>query len=152
MHHPDFVQLEWLKVKNACDAQRQALVDKRIIGCEIDSEVARLCRANLKAAGVLEAVELFRIDFADYTPTIAPEMLISNPPHGNRMQGTEQLRPIYRQLGDFMKRKLAKPARGYLFIGNLELTKEVGLAAKRRHVLPYGGREQEARLLEFEIY
>lgn len=150
MKHPDFAQEVWLKVKNEVDSLRLPLPSKSFTGCEVNADVARICRANLKAAGFLDAVEIMRIDFADYTPTKPYHLLMTNPPHGIRMMDINPLRDLYRRLGDFMKRKLAKPAHAFVFIGNLELTKEVGLAAKRRHVLHSGG--LEARLLEFDIY
>lgn len=154
MRHPEFSQMEWLKVKNEADAARIPLEGKKIIGCEIDSDMARICRGNLRAAGVLDGVDILRVDFAEHTPVEAPDFLISNPPYGNRMMdvapNVASLGQLYRQLGHFMKQKLAKPSRAFLFIGNLELTKEVGLAAKRRHVLLNGG--IDSRLLEFDLY
>lgn len=75
---------------------------------------------------------------------------MTNLPHGRRLEDVEQLVGFYRALGDFLKRYTAKPGRGFIFTGNLELTKEVGLAAKRRYVLSNGG--IESRLLEFDLY
>ena len=49
-----------------------------------------------------------------------------------------------------MKRKTQKPAKGYVFTSSLELSKEVGLAAERRHLISSGG--VESRLLEFDLY
>jgi len=150
MQHPQYSSLEWLKVKNVSDERRIPLEGKRIIGCEIDSETARICRANLNAAGFLPHVEILRQDFADFHATEAPTFLISNPPHGKRMMDVDRLRSFYRSLGDFMKQKMGKPSRAFLFIGNIELTKEVGLAAKRRHVISNSG--VDSRLLEFDIF
>lgn len=150
-NHPDFVNEEWLIVKNEADKHRKELLPKSFVGCEINSEVARICRANLRAAGFLEAVEVLRTDFNDYEPAVPPNFLMTNPPHGRRLMGDDSsLRALYRQLGDFMKRKMAKPSRGFVFIGNLELTKEVGLAAKRRHVISNSG--IDSRLLEFDLF
>lgn len=148
--HPDFEAETWLKVKNEADSQRIPLKAGFLWGCEIDSEVARLCRANLRAAGFHREVEVFRVDFAEHTPKTDYHFLIVNPPHGKRLGTEENLRPLYRALGDFMKRKLAKPGRGFVFTSNSALAKEVGLAAKKRHVINNGG--IDARLLEFDLY
>jgi len=150
-HHPDFNHDDWLKVKNEADSHKMALPAKSFIGCEIDSNVARLCRANLRAAGGLEAVEIYRTDFAEFEPSSPPNFLMTNPPHGKRLMSDDSgLRALYRKLGDFMKRKMAKPSRGFVFTGNLALTKEVGLAAKRRHVVNNSG--VDSRLLEFDLF
>lgn len=150
MHHPDFSSIDWLKIKNKIDAQRKELLSKKIIGCEINANVARICRSNVKAAGVLKGVEVLRQDFSDFHTSEAPTFLISNPPHGKRLMDIDSLRPLYRRLGNFMKQHMYKPSRGFLFIGNLELTKEVGLAAKKRHVISNSG--TDSRLLEFDIF
>jgi putative N6-adenine-specific DNA methylase len=147
---PEFSSLEWLKVKNFADAQRIELPKGLIQGCEIDSEVARICKDNLRAAGFHMQIEVWRKDFNDHHPDPAPHFLITNPPHGKRLSEVDSLKGLYRQLGDFMKRRLANKARGFIFTGNMELGKEVGLAPKRRHIIPNGG--EEARLLEYDIF
>ena len=89
-------------------------------------------------------------DFRDFVPSVVPNLLIANPPHGKRLEEEDVLKPVYRALGDFMKRQCAKPSRGFVFTSNAELAKEVGLAAKRRHVLNLGG--IESRLLEYDLF
>lgn len=148
--HPDFHAETWLRVKNEADSLRLPLKAGVLWGCEIDSEIARLCRANLRAAGFHREIEIFRIDFSEHMPKADYKFLITNPPHGKRLGSEENLRPLYRALGDFMKRKIAKPGRGFVFTSSVPLAKEVGLAAKRRHVISHGG--NDARLLEFDLY
>ena len=85
-----------------------------------------------------------------HVPTAPVNFLISNPPHGVRLASEDDLKPLYRALGDFMKQKLQKPAKGFIFTTSMALGKEIGLNAKRRHVLKSSG--MDARLLEFDIY
>jgi putative N6-adenine-specific DNA methylase len=60
-----------------------------------------------------------------------------------------KLEKIYTDIGNFFKN--AGPGYyGYIFTGNLELTKKVGLRTKRRVIL-YNG-DIECRLLEYELY
>lgn len=150
MSHPDFVLQEWLKVKNSADDLRQDLPEGRFFGCEIEMEVARFCRENLRASGFHKKVEILRTDFNEYTPKSDVNFLISNPPHGKRLAEVDELKQLYRSFGDFMKRKLAKPSRGFIFTGSLELAKEIGLSAKRRYVVSNSG--IDSRLLEFDLY
>ena len=147
---PEFSQTEWLKVKGEADSKRCSPPLKRLFGVDVNKNAIHMCKVNLRAAGFHQAVELTNADFRDFKPDVPPQLVVTNPPHGKRMESIESLRPLYRALGDFMKRQCAKPARGFIFTGSLELTKEVGLAAKRRYVMTSGG--VESRLLEFDLY
>jgi putative N6-adenine-specific DNA methylase len=59
------------------------------------------------------------------------------------------LEATYQGIGDFFK-KIGGGYRGYIFTGNLEMIKKVGLRTKRR-IIFYNG-EIECRLLEYELY
>lgn len=59
------------------------------------------------------------------------------------------LEATYKGIGDFFK-KTGNGYRGYIFTGNLEMIKKVGLRTKQRVIL-YNG-EIECRLLEYELY
>lgn len=150
MRHPQFDNANWLKVRNQLDSRRIALSSKHVFGIDRSQSAIRACKINLKAAGFSQQIEVQQHDFREYTPSILPDFIVTNPPHGRRLEEEEQLKPLYRSLGDFMKKKTLKPACGYLFTSNLELAKEVGLSAKRRYVLSNGG--VDSRLIEFEIY
>lgn len=147
---PEFSQETWLKVKNDADQHRIPLEKGRFFGTDINKNAVHVTKVNLRAAGFHREIEIQQHDFRDYTPPIPPTFMMTNPPHGKRLDDTEQLRPLYRALGDFMKHKMAKPSRGFVFTGNLELAKEVGLAPKQRHVVDNAG--IESRLLEFDVY
>lgn len=149
-NHPDHSQIEWLKVRNEVDKYRTALPAQKIFGVEINKNNVRICKANLRAAGFSQGIEVTQGDFREFTPAIPPTLIVTNPPHGKRLDEVDQLRTLYRSLGDFMKQKGAKPSKGFVFTSSLELTKEVGLAAKRKYVLNNGG--VEARLLEFDLF
>lgn len=147
---PNFSQVDWLRVKNEADAKRIPLPPGQIFGIDINKSAVHACKVNLRAAGLHQTVQVAQGDFREWTPPRQPNFLITNPPHGRRLDDIEFLRPLYRSLGDFMKRELARPARGFVFTGELELAKEVGLAPTKRHVIDNAG--IDSRLLEYEIY
>ncbi len=60
-----------------------------------------------------------------------------------------RLEAIYEGIGDFFK-QTGGGYRGYIFTGNLDMAKKVGLRTKRR--LPFYNGEIECRLLEYELY
>lgn len=150
MHMPEFSEQDWLKVKNQKNSERKALLPGKFFGTEINKNSFRICQANLRAVNLHRDVQIFHTDFRDVELPVQPNFVICNPPYGNRLNQDPSLAGLYRALGDLMKQKTAKPARGFVFTGNLDLAKEVGLAPKQRHVLLNGG--IESRLLEFDLY
>lgn len=150
LNHPDFNQSEWDRIKREADAQRREIPQGKIFGTDVSRNAVRIARMNIKAAGLAPIIEIGFNDFREYTPAIAPNFMISNPPHGLRLGEEESLTPLYRALGDFMKQKMAKPSRGFIFTGSMVLAKQVGLAPKKRHVIENSG--VESRFLEFDLY
>jgi putative N6-adenine-specific DNA methylase len=150
LNHPDFNQSEWDRIKREADEQRREIPQGKIFGTDVSRNAVRIARMNIKAAGLAPIIEIGFHDFREYTPPIAPNFMISNPPHGLRLGEEESLTPLYRALGDFMKQKMAKPSRGFIFTGSMVLAKQVGLAPKKRHVIENSG--VESRFLEFDLY
>lgn len=150
MHLPEFSQTNWLKIKSEADSKRTPLAKNLIFGADINKAAVHSCKVNLRTAGFYHEIEVQNCDFKDYQPSVLPTFLVTNPPHGKRLDSVDSLRGLYRALGDFMKQRCAKPSKGFVFTGSLELAKEVGLAPKRRHVIVNGG--VESRFLEFDLY
>jgi putative N6-adenine-specific DNA methylase len=150
MHIPGFSQEVWLKVKRKADEQKKPLEKGRIYGSDINRNSIVAATSNLRASGLTPFIQIAHTDFRYYTNPIAPHFVITNPPHGKRLEQLEPLRALYRSLGLWMKTHAAKPGRGFVFTGNLELAKEVGLAPKRRHIVSNSG--VDSRFLEYEIY
>lgn len=67
----------------------------------------------------------------------------------NKLNALQKLEALYGGIGDFLK-NVGGGWRGYIFTGNLEMAKSVGLRTKRRMMF-YNG-EIECRLLEYELY
>lgn len=147
---PHFRFDEWLNIKNEVDDLRQPIPKNHLFGVDINRNITRICQGNLRASGFLKDVLVKCEDFREYTPDILPTLVVTNPPHGKRLENEESLIPLYRSLGDFMKQKMAKPSRGFIFTANTMLVKEIGLSANRRHVLSNSG--VDSRLLEFDLY
>ena len=60
-----------------------------------------------------------------------------------------ELEKTYAEIGDFMKQK-CKGYTGYVFTGNFNLAKKIGLKPKRK-IEFYNGKI-DCRLLEYELY
>jgi putative N6-adenine-specific DNA methylase len=72
-----------------------------------------------------------------------------NPEYGERLGDVQKLEETYARIGDFMKQKCGG-YHGYVFTGNLELAKKIGLKAKRR--IEFYTSTIDCRLLEYELY
>lgn len=73
----------------------------------------------------------------------------ANKSKGNALRDRARLENLYQGIGDFFK-KTGGGYIGYIFTGNLEMIKKVGLRTSRRIIL-YNG-DIECRLLEYELY
>jgi putative N6-adenine-specific DNA methylase len=150
MNLPQFSQDEWLQVKLKADDERIELPEHHFFGSDKNKQAVHACKVNLRAVGLHKAVEVVQCDVREYVPPVAPNFIITNPPYGKRLDDVQHLVSLYRAIGDFLKRQSTKPAKGFVFTGSRELSKEVGLAASRRHVVDNGG--IDSRLLEFDLY
>ena len=148
--HPNYNELDFLQMKAQALKGVLPLEKDKIFGIEKSAAQAKVCRDNLKIAGFDEMINVIHADFRDVEPTIKPNFVIANPPYGVRMDDEATLVPLYRSLGDFLKRKTAHPATGAVLTGSLPLSKEIGLKPKRRIPLTTGG--IEARLLLFDLF
>jgi len=120
-----------------------------VSGSDISHSAVAMAVENARRAGVLDKLTLGRGAIAELSPPPGPGVMIFNPPYGKRLGEEEELRPLYKEIGDVMKKR-CKGYTAYLFTGNLELAKCVGLKASRRIVL-YNG-PIECRLLKYEMY
>ena len=67
----------------------------------------------------------------------------------NVLGQVDELEKTYARIGDFMKQKCGGYF-GYVFTGNLDLAKKIGLKANRR--IEFYTSTIDCRLLEYELY
>ncbi len=131
---------------------------RRVVGKELaapilcndrDGQAARAARQNAKTAGVEHLLTFQQQDFRDVELPEPPGCVILNPPYGMRLEEEKRLQPLYQSIGDYFK-QAAAGYWGYIFTGNLQLAKKVGLKTHRR--LEFFNGAIETRLLEYELY
>ena len=155
MHVPGYDPAEWDALLDEAEAaETGGDLPIRIIATDIDRPTAEAAYRNAKAAGVERYIELGTGDYSEVpVPELSaaegPGMVIMNPPYGERLGDKEQLGALYAGIGDFFKNR-CRGYMGYVFTGNPELAKQVGLRTKRR--LPFHTAKIECRLLEYELY
>lgn len=121
----------------------------KIIATDNDPQAIIAAKKNAKTAGVDHLIEF---ECCDISQTPIPDgdgVVVVNPPYGMRLGEDTDLRPLYKEIGDFMKSSCAGKT-GYVFTANMALAKKIGLRAASR--TQFFNTTLECRLLEFELY
>lgn len=136
--------------------ERRKLKDKakketgfKIIATDLSDDAVDIARRNAKTAGVEHLIEFAVCDFAETEVPEQPGIVMFNPEYGERLGTHTKLEATYKRVGDYLKQQ-CKGYRGYVFTGNPDLAKKVGLQASRR-IEFYNGK-LDCRLLEYLIY
>ena len=149
MHLKGFNESLWNELRAQAKIKSKKNLSCRIIATDIRKEAVEAAMKNAATAGVEHLIE-FAV--CDYSRTAVPEgggIVILNPEYGERMGKVKELESVYKGIGDYFKQK-CRGYTGYIFTGNLDLSKEVGLRAKRR--VQFFNSGIECRLLEYELY
>ena len=121
----------------------------KIIATDRSKEAVEIAVINAKTAGVDKLIDFQVCDFAETPIPDTPGVVVFNPEYGERMGVHRQLEATYGRIGDFFKQQCGGYA-GYVFTGNPDLAKKIGLHSSRR-IEFYNGK-LDCRLLEYEIY
>ena len=145
---PDFERKIWQTVKQDADGQIRDLPEGLISGSDISSEAVAAAKAN---AGCFHQAENIRFSVSDYRKmnSLTNTVIISNPPYGLRLGAESDMAKFMTELGDFLK-KQCTGASAYLYFGNRELIKKVGLKSSWKKPLLSGG--LDGRLVKYSLY
>jgi len=149
MHLKGFDDSSWKALRRKIRAEAKDQLNGRIIATDISQQAIEAGKKNAMTAGVERFIEFGVCDFLETPVPGGGGRVVLNPEYGERMGEIEKLTGIYRGIGDFFKKK-CNGYTGYVFTGNLDLAKKVGLRTKRR-ILFYNG-PIECRLLEYDLY
>lgn len=121
----------------------------QIIATDISDDAVMISKANASAAGVEKYIAFDVCDFENTHIPPAPGVVFFNPEYGERLGEVQELEQTYSRIGDFIKKKCAGYT-GYIFTGNLQLAKKIGLRASRR--IEFYTAKLDCRLLEYALY
>lgn len=130
--------------------QAKKQINFKIIASDLSQDAVDIAQKNAKTAGVDQLIEFHVCDFADTpVPEESKGIVMFNPEYGERLGVHSKLEATYKRIGDYMKQN-CKGYSGYIFTGNPDLAKKIGLKASRR-IEFYNGK-LDCRLLEYELY
>jgi len=150
MHLLGYDEQIYLREDRRLEDQILDVPSLKIIATDYSGQAISNARKNAIAAGVADLIDFSVCDFSD---TPVPEgqkgVMVINPEYGERLGNIAALEATYAGIGDFMKKRLGGYL-GYVFTGNLELAKKIGLKAKRK--IEFYTSTIDCRLLEYELY
>lgn len=149
MHIKDFDKDKYDKLRTELRKKAKKTLEFPIIATDISPKAIEAAQKNAQTAGVDHLIEFSVCDFVE-TPIPDKEgIIIMNPEYGHRLGEIKELENLYKRIGDFFKQNCPGWV-GYVFTGNLELAKKVGLRTSKR--VEFFNANIECRLLKYEIY
>ncbi|WFS62488.1 THUMP domain-containing protein [Pseudodesulfovibrio thermohalotolerans] len=149
MHIKGYEPDAWDELLGAAEDAEIPEIKGRIIATDHDPEAIEAARDNARLAGVGDFIEFAVCDFTETEVPEGPGVVMLNPEYGKRLGDMNMLKDVYRGIGDFFKQRCGGKT-GYIFTGNMDLAKCVGLRTRRRRV--FWNAKIECRLLEYELY
>lgn len=148
MHLPDFNIKLWEKIKHEADSQIRPLPKGMISGSDKSQKVLETAQENLSRLPFSENVELKCRPFS-HVKNFENGILITNPPYGIRLGEVEEVKLLFKELGDFIKQK-CKGTTAFIYTGNPELRKSIGLRTSKR--IPLVNGKLEGVLFQIDSY
>lgn len=144
----DFNKKLFEQVLEEARAARLPEADIEIIGSDIDRDYIEAARNNITEAGLEDEIRVRVRDIKEATRVGEQGVVVLNPPYGERI-GSDDLNQLYKTIGDALKTNFSGYD-AYVFTGNLEAAKSIGLRTSRR--IPLYNGPIECRLLKYELY
>jgi putative N6-adenine-specific DNA methylase len=147
-HLPDFDPSTWRRVKKAADANIRSLPLGGVSGSDLDSRAVKAAKGNIGRLPAARTVRVTCKPFQDID-RLENHVILSNPPYGIRLHQAEHLGSFYKELGDFLKQR-CKGSEAYLFFGNLDMIKKIGLKPSWKKPMQNAG--LDGRVVKYELY
>ena len=145
---PDFDRNAWNKVKEEFDSKIRPLPKNIIRGTDRSQQAIEVAKYNLSHLPYSDSVYLSVKTFQQ-VKEFENGTLITNPPFGIRLGKIEEVQSLYKELGDFLKANCTGTS-AFIYTGNPELRKHIGLKTTRR--IPLDNGKLEGVLLQIDSY
>jgi putative N6-adenine-specific DNA methylase len=149
MHMVNYNASVYQKEKGNLKSLIKEVPELKIIATDISDDAISISKVNAEMAGVENLIQFAVCDFEETEVPETKGVVFFNPEYGERLGEVSELEITYKRIGDFLKKK-CKGYSGYIFTGNLDLAKKIGLKASRR--IEFYTAKLDCRLLEYELY
>jgi 23S rRNA G2445 N2-methylase RlmL len=149
MHIKGYEESDYRKEMTIIKEQIVVVSGLEIIATDLSDDAIKISKVNANTAGVDKMISFEVCDFAKTHVPAGNGVVYFNPEYGERLGEVTALEETYSRIGDFMKNKCQGYV-GYIFTGNLDLAKKIGLKASRR--IEFYTAKIDGRLLEYELY
>jgi 23S rRNA G2445 N2-methylase RlmL len=139
----------WKTMLASAKSKVNVKINVTIIGSDRDMKALQAARTNAAEAGV---ASMIKWELCPYENTTLPDgegIIILNPEYGERMGEESELEAVYKGIGDFFKQR-CQGKRGFIFTGNLNLIKKVGLRSSAKW--PFFNAKIDSRLVAYDMY
>lgn len=147
LHWKDFDKSLWEKVKKEEDA-KMIPIKATIIGADINREVLRAVRVNLRRSKLHMDVKTLHTSFEEFQNTFDNGILLTNPPYGERI-GEGEIEELYTEIGTKLKHSF-EGFDAWIISAPKENFKHIGLRPSEKITLFNG--PLEGQLQHFELY
>ncbi len=147
-HLPDFDPQVWEQVKKRADADIRALPSGLLAGSDLDPRAVKAAQINCRMLPGVHSVRVTRKSFQDIQG-LQDHIILCNPPYGIRLNEGRQMGLFYKELGDFLKHR-CKGSEAYLFFGNREMIKKIGLKPTWKKPMRNAG--LDGRVVKYTLY
>ena len=136
----------WNNIKKAA---REKFSHKRLFIYGFDNIPANILLSKQNARRILihNSILFKNAEISDFNPENSGT-IIMNPPYGERIGDDESLIDLYKTIGDVLKSN-CHGSNSYIFTGNKELIKYIGLKSEKKVILKNG--KIDCRLLYYPI-
>ncbi|MBU6421775.1 MAG: hypothetical protein KGL98_00090 [Gammaproteobacteria bacterium] len=121
-----------------------------MLGFDNDAKAIAASLVNAECAGVKDLIHFEYGALADdrLPAGLAPGLVVTNPPYGERLGETEKLGPLYAELGSWLKNNCSDWQAGVI-TSNSDLAKQMRIRARKMNTFFNGA--LECKLLQFSI-
>lgn len=138
----------WNEVKREAEKEIKEEINIKFIGTDINEKVVVIARRNIGNARLRNYIKIQAKDFLHSEFNDKKGLIITNPPYDVRLK-SNNINLLYKEMGDTLKHGF-KGWSAYIFSGNFEAIKKIGLKTSQRIEL-YNGKI-ECKLLKYDIF
>jgi len=146
MHLKGFDETAWKELRRNARVAAHRSLSGRIVATDLSPKAIAAARKNAATAGVDQLISFACAISRKPRCRMGNGVVVLNPEYGERLGKSASSEVTYRGIGDFFKQRCVG-YQGYIFTGNLELAKKVGLKATAGYLLQQQNRMPPAGVL-----